>query len=207
MAFKGYSQLNDMQLDVLKELGNIGAGNAATSLSSMLNSPVSITVPTVKILNIREVSTELGGPENLIIGMLLTLDGDITGMIMFLMQQDFAKMILRSLLGTDIEDLTNLNDMEHSALLEMSNIMAASYVNAISQMTNLRINVSVPGICIDMAGAILSVPAIYFANISDEIIFIEDRFESNNESGTSHVLLIPEVESLEKILSNLGIGI
>jgi chemotaxis protein CheC len=207
MAFKGYDQLNDMQLDVLRELGNIGAGNAATSLSSMLNRPVSITVPTVRILNIKGVTTELGGPENLIIGLLLTLEGDVTGMIMFLMQQDFAKMILQGLLGTDIDDVTNLDAMGHSALLEISNIMAASYVNAISQMTNLRINVSVPDISVDMAGAILSVPAIYFANISDEIIFIEDRFESNNESGISHVLLIPEVESLEKILSNLGIDL
>jgi chemotaxis protein CheC len=144
MAFKGYDQLNDMQLDVLRELGNIGAGNAATSLSSMLNRPVSITVPTVRILNIKGVTTELGGPENLIIGLLLTLEGDVTGMIMFLMQQDFAKMILQGLLGTDIEDVTNLDAMGHSALLEISNIMAASYVNAISQMTNLRINVSVP---------------------------------------------------------------
>ncbi|MGI6578198.1 MAG: chemotaxis protein CheC [Eubacteriales bacterium] len=207
MAIRDYSELNDLQIDVLKELGNIGAGNAATSLSSMLNCPVNITVPVVKIVSFQEVTDALGGPEHMVIGLLLTLDGDVTGMMMFLMQEDFAKMILRNLLGISINNFADLDDMGNSALREMSNIMAASYVNAVSQMTNLRINVSVPDMSVDMAGAILSVPAIYFANISDKIIFIEDQFESGDEHAISHVLLIPEVESLKKILTNLGIDL
>jgi chemotaxis protein CheC len=207
VAIRDYSELNDLQIDVLKELGNIGAGNAATSLSSMLNCPVNITVPVVKIVSFQEVTDALGGPEHMVIGLLLTLDGDVTGMMMFLMQEDFAKMILRNLLGISINNFADLDDMGNSALREMSNIMAASYVNAVSQMTNLRINVSVPDMSVDMAGAILSVPAIYFANISDKIIFIEDQFESGDEHAISHVLLIPEVESLKKILTNLGIDL
>lgn len=207
MTFNNYSELNEIQIDVLRELGNIGAGNAATSLSTMLNKPVGITVPTVRILSFSEVIEALGGPENMIIGLLLTLEGDATGMMMFLMQQDFAGMILSSLLGEDPSDFSDLNEMSNSALREMSNIMASSYVNAISQMTNMSIRVSVPSMCVDMAGAILSVPAIYFANISDRIIMIEDRFESGDSHATSYVLLIPEVESLKKILLSLGIDI
>lgn len=207
MTFNNYSELNEIQIDVLRELGNIGAGNAATSLSTMLNKPVGITVPTVRILSFSEVIEALGGPENMIIGLLLTLEGDATGMMMFLMQQDFAGMILSSLLGEDPSDFSDLNEMSNSALREMSNIMASSYVNAISQMTNMSIRVSVPSMCVDMAGAILSVPAIYFANISDRIIMIEDRFESGDSRATSYVLLIPEVESLKKILLSLGIDI
>jgi len=202
-----YSELNEFQIDVLRELGNIGAGNAATSLSSMLNCRVDITVPVVKILSFREVTDALGGPEHTIIGLLVTLDGDVTGMIMFLMQEDFAQMILRNLLGIKIENFADLDELGYSALREISNIMAASYVNAVSQMTNLRINISVPDISVDMAGAILSVPAIYFADISDRIIFIEDQFETETDHALSHVLLIPEVESLKKILTNLGIEI
>jgi chemotaxis protein CheC len=207
LTFNNYSELNEIQIDVLRELGNIGAGNAATSLSTMLNKPVGITVPTVRILSFSEVIEALGGPENMIIGLLLTLEGDATGMMMFLMQQDFAGMILSSLLGEDPSDFSDLNEMSNSALREMSNIMASSYVNAISQMTNMSIRVSVPSMCVDMAGAILSVPAIYFANISDRIIMIEDRFESGDSHATSYVLLIPEVESLKKILLSLGIDI
>lgn len=207
MTIIDYSELNEFQIDVLRELGNIGAGNAATSLSSMLNCRVDITVPVVKILSFREVTDALGGPEHTIIGLLVTLDGDVTGMIMFLMQEDFAQMILRNLLGIKIENFADLDELGYSALREISNIMAASYVNAVSQMTNLRINISVPDISVDMAGAILSVPAIYFADISDRIIFIEDQFETGTDHALSHVLLIPEVESLKKILTNLGIEI
>lgn len=207
MTIIDYSELNEFQIDVLRELGNIGAGNAATSLSSMLNCRVDITVPVVKILSFREVTDALGGPEHTIIGLLVTLDGDVTGMIMFLMQEDFAQMILRNLLGIKIENFADLDELGYSALREISNIMAASYVNAVSQMTNLRINISVPDISVDMAGAILSVPAIYFADISDRIIFIEDQFETETDHALSHVLLIPEVESLKKILTNLGIEI
>jgi len=202
-----YSQLNDLQIDVLRELGNIGAGNAATSLATMLNKPVGITVPVVKILSFTEVAEILGGPESMVIGLLLTLEGDINGMIMFLMKKDFADMILGSLLGENPADFSDMNEMCNSALSEMSNIMASSYVNAVSQMTNMRIIISVPDMCVDMAGAILSVPAIYFANISDKIILIEDQFESGENHATSHVLLIPEVDSLEKIMRSLGIDL
>ena len=83
--------------------------------------------------------------------------------------------------------------------------MAASFVNAISEMTGLTINITVPSMCVDMLGAILSVPAIHYANISDKIVFIQDEFSSQDLHAPNHVLLIPDVESLGKIMTNLGI--
>lgn len=205
MALNDYSELNSIQLDVLKEIGNIGTGNAATSLSSMLDKPVNIRVPRISILDYGVVAEQLGGPENMIVGMLLALSGDITGMMMFLLERDFAHMSLNALLGQSFEDFSAVDEMSLSALKEIGNIMAASYVNAIAQLTGMTIDISVPDICIDMAGAILSVPAIHFANISDKIIFIQDEFDSGSEHVTSHILLMPDVESLSKIMTNLGI--
>lgn len=207
MPLNDYGDLNEMQMDVLREIGNIGSGNAATSLSSMLARPVGIEVPVIRILDYNQVVEALGGPEAMIIGMLLTLNGDVDGMIMFLLQQDFAHMALNALLGENLRDFNEIDELQYSAMGEIANIMAASYVGAISAMTGLSINISVPGICIDMAGAILSVPAIYYANISDKIIFIEDKFNSNEEIADSHILMIPDVESLKKIMTNLGLEI
>ncbi|MEF9852390.1 MAG: chemotaxis protein CheC [Hydrogenoanaerobacterium sp.] len=207
MPISDYSELNSMHLDVLREIGNIGTGNAATSLASMLSKPVNIQVPKINILDYTEVTNELGGPEQMIVGMLLALSGDVTGMMMFLLQQDFAHMVLNALLGESFTNFSEVGEMGISALKEIGNIMAASYVNAISQLTNMEINISVPDICIDMAGAILSVPAIHFANISDKIIFIEDEFNSGEENAISNILLIPEVDSLQKIMKNLGIDL
>lgn len=205
MALNNYSDLNEMQLDVLRELGNIGSGNAATSLSSMLSRPVNIEVPKIRILDYQEVVDNMGGPETMIVGVMLTLSDDVTGMMMFLLQQNFAHMTLNDLLGESFTSFTEIDELGYSAMKEVANIMAASYVNAISTMTGLTINISVPDICIDMLGAVLSVPAIHYAHISDKIIFIEDEFNSQEENAASHILLIPEVESLQKIMSNLGL--
>lgn len=207
MALNSYSDLNELQMDVLREIGNIGSGNAATSLASMLSIPVGIDVPQIKILDYNQVVDALGGPERMIVGLLLSLSGDVTGMMMFLLQKDFAHMTLNNLLGEDWGDFSEIDELGYSAIKEVANIMAASYVNAISTMTNLAINISVPDISIDMAGAILSVPAILYANISDKIIFIQNEFTGEVDKSTSHVLMIPEVDSLNKIMQNLGIEI
>lgn len=207
MGIKSYSELNDMQMDVLREIGNIGSGNAATSLASMLAKTVDISVPKISVLDYEQVASELGGPETMIVGLMLTLDGDVHGMLMFLLQQDFAHMTLNTLLGESLADFSEIDEMGLSAIREVGNIMAASYVNAIADMAGIAINISVPDVCIDMAGAILSVPAIHFANISDKIIFIEDEFHSGDVNATSHIVMIPDVDSLEKIMTNLGIEI
>jgi len=193
-----------MQLDALKEIGNIGSGNAATALSQMLNRPVMIAVPRVTVLDYQTVTDRLGGPEELMIGLLLTISGDLTGMIMFLLQKEFANMVLSDLLGEESFDVDN--DMGRSAVMEVGNIMAASYVNAIASLTGLRIELSPPSFCMDMVGAILSVPTIYYADISDKIIYIEDEFNNSINHAASHVLLIPEVEALQKMMRSLGLG-
>lgn len=206
MAFKDYSQLNDIHLDVLREIGNIGTGNAATSLSSLLNKPINISVPHISVLEYDKVIEMLGGPENMIVGILLTLSGDVSGMMMFLLEQNFTHDVVNELLGGCFTGFQDLDEMSISAIQEIGNIMAASYVNAIAQLTNLTIDISVPSMTVDMAGAIMSVPTILFANISDHVIFIQDEFNGEVDSATtSNILLIPNAESLQRIMENLGV--
>ncbi|MEG1103306.1 MAG: chemotaxis protein CheC [Oscillospiraceae bacterium] len=206
MAIRDYRELNNIQLDVLREIGNIGTGNAATSLSEMLQKSVNISVPQINILEYQQVTDLLGGPENMIVGILFTLKGDVNGMMMFLLEKDFAHTVLGALLGQEMHDFTDIDEMAMSALQEIGNIMAASYVNAIAQLTSLTIDISVPSTCIDMAGSILSVPAICFGNISDHIILVQDSFNSDSDNLVSHILLIPEVDSLDKIMTHLGVS-
>ncbi|MCG8484555.1 MAG: chemotaxis protein CheC [Clostridia bacterium] len=202
-----YEDLSDLQIDVLKEIGNIGAGNAATTLSSMLSKKVDMTVPHVRIVDIQEISHALGGPENLVVGILFTISNDIEGMMMFILEQKFAHLIINELMGKDLNDFAELEEMDISALKEIGNIMAGSYVNAISGLTNLNINISVPNIALDMAGAILSVPAIMFGEVGDKVLFIEEEFIGEGENVNSYLMLIPEMESLHKILKVLGVEI
>ncbi len=204
MALHNYDELSDMHIDALREIGNIGSGNAASSLAMMLSDQIDISVPVVRILDYEQVMEELGGPEQMIVGLLLCLDGDVNGMIMFLLHQNFANTLLASLIG-EADVGGTVDEMSYSALQEVANIMAASYVNAIADLTGFTINVSVPSMCVDMLGAILSVPAIHYANISNKMIFIEDKFHGKDLNAPNHILLIPDVESLDKIMTSLGI--
>lgn len=205
MTLHTYSDLNALQLDVLKELGNIGAGNAATALSAMLDHAIGLNVPDIRLLSYQEVTEALGGPENMIVGIMLSLEGDLSGMMMFLLPRSFAHMTLNTLLGVSFRDFSSIDDMGYSAMKEVANIMASSYVNAIAQLTGMRIQITVPDLCMDMAGAILSVPAIQFANVSDKIIFIADEFLCGEERAESHILMIPDMASLEKLMAKLGV--
>lgn len=200
--------LNDVHFDVLRELGNIGAGNAATSISSMISMPVSISVPIIHITDYNKATSMLGGPENVLVGILLMVSGDINGMIMFLLEKDFAHLILNTLLGNKFSSFEDVDEMGMSALKEIGNIMAAAYVNAISSLTGMVIDISTPEICIDMVGSILSVPVIHFSEVSDKLVLIQDKFSNGMdvaENGNSHVLLLPEETSLKNMMSRLGI--
>ena len=204
-----YDDLSDLHIDVLREIGNIGSGNAATALSTMLDRRVDISVPIVRVLDYATVTEELGGPEALLAGLLLTLNGDVTGMIMFLMHKDFASMIIENLTGEATVNVGELDEFTSSAMREVGNIMAASYVNAIALLTELTIDISPPSLCVDMVGAILSVPAIYFADIGDKIIFIQDEIDKqeNDSRSSSHILMIPESASLARIMERLGLEV
>lgn len=202
---QAYSEFNPVQMDLLKEIGNIGAGNAATTLSQMLAKRVDMTVPRVRFLDYNEIANILGGPENQIVGILLKLSDGIDGMMMFLMEESFAHTALNVLMGTELKSFEDVTPMELSALQEIGNIMAGSYVGALAGLTNMCINISPPEVSLDMAGAILSVPAIEFAKVGDKVLFIEEEFIDSTGLIKSFVLLIPEMHSLEKIMSMFGI--
>lgn len=206
-------QLNAMHFDVLREIGNIGQGNAASSLSQMLSQTIDISVPTVKLLDFNESVEYLGGPENIVLGMLVGLKGDINGMMLYVLQKSFASSMLNAVFGKEINDLTDLDEMDMSFIQEIGNILAGSYVNAISSLTGLTIDISVPTISIDMAGAILAVPAVEFAQIGNSVLFIDDSFifggaaKDDNNEVKSNMILVPELASLETLFSRLGIEV
>ena len=205
MAIENLSQLNDMHIDVLKEIGNIGAGNAATSLSQMLNREVDMVMPAVRILDISEADRALGGPETPVVAILSELTGDISGIMMFVIKQDFTQLLLKALLGESVTNCANLSDMEYSALSEIGNIMIGSYAASIATLSNLELKISVPAVTADMVGALLTVPAAEMSSVSDKIIFIEDDFLSESKTISANMMLIPDIASLNKLMNSLGI--
>lgn len=213
MALKNMHDLNSVHFDVLREIGNIGQGNAASSLSEMLGLSIDISVPTVRLLEMDEAVEYLGGPENVVLGMLVGLSGDIQGMMLYVLQRGFATNMINTVFGKGVQELTALDEMDLSFVQEIGNILAGSYVNAISSLTGLTIDISVPNISIDMAGAILAVPAVEFAHIGSKVLFIDDNFvfvgngSSSPEEVKSNMILVPELKSLDTLFEHLGVAV
>lgn len=204
MSIQTLEEMSMQYSDVLKEIGNIGAGNAMTALSQMLNCKVDMQVPQVKLLEFSEMATIMGGEEHLMVGVFLGVEGDITGSIMFLVELDAAKHLIEKLMGMPVAEGDGLGEMETSAMKEVSNIITGAYLNSLSSLTNLMIYPSVPYLSIDMAGAILSVPAIQFGFAGDKILLIQSQF-SDDVAIDGYFVLMPDLESYDKILHSLGI--
>ena len=206
MAEVKIEQMDNMQFDVLREIGNIGAGNATTALSQMLSAKVDMKVPKIELLEFQELAELIGGAENIVVGILLTLQDDIDGMMMFLLEKTSAKNIVRMLMGGYGENgAEEFSEMELSAMQEIGNIIAGAYLSSLSTLTNLTITSSVPYMAIDMAGAILSVPAIEFGKISDKALLIQTEFGDEGTDVNGYFILIPTLESYSRILTSLGL--
>ena len=203
-SFEELNDLNSMRYDILREVGNIGAGNATTALSQLINSKIDMNVPKVELLDFSALADVVGSAEAIVVGILLNLSGDIDGMMMFMMEHDAAHRLVNRLVGKDIENNEAFNDMELSALKEIGNIISGAYLSALSSLTNLKIVESVPFMAIDMAGAILSVPAIAFGELGDKALLIESEFNQTEYSVNGFFILIPTEESYGSILSSLG---
>lgn len=196
-------KFTNIQLDALKEVSNIGAGNGATSLSMMLGKKIDMTVPAVNIVRMDELINSAGEKE--VVGILVKVLGDIKGSILIEFEKNKAMQIVNILLGKNNE--TELTSMSSSALCEIGNIVSASYMNSISQFTGLEISPSVPELADDMSSSILSIVFVESGQYDDYILDIETMFldEDNNNLG-AHFYYVPEPGSLEKILKTIGIN-
>ena len=203
MAKVDLNNMDGVYFDVLKEIGNIGAGNATTALAQLLNMKVDMLVPKVSLLDFKDVGSAMGGEEQIMAGIYQVVEGDISGSIMFLLEEGSVRELVGRLMGIEIPEGEPLTDMEISALKEIGNIITGSYLSSLSTLTQLKIISSIPDISIDMAGAILSVPAIEFGTLGDKILLIATEF-TDDVKLEGYFILVPDLESYDKILTSLG---
>ncbi|MCM1174742.1 MAG: chemotaxis protein CheC [Blautia sp.] len=205
MGELNFDEMSQEYFDILRELGNIGAGNATTALAEMLQCKVDMSVPKVALLEFKEVGAAMGGEEQIMAGIYLGVEGDITGSIMFLLEKSSARFLVSKLMGMEMEG-DDFSEMEFSALKEVGNIITGAYLNSLSSLTNLKIFPTVPDIAVDMAGAIMSVPAIQFGAVGDRMLLIQTQF-FDDVAIDGYFILIPDMESYSKILSALGMSV
>lgn len=206
MSELSFDYINEQYFDVLKEIGNIGSGNATTAIASMLDLRLNMNVPKVELLSFSELAGVVGSEEETVIGIYLDVQSDISGSMMFLLNIDSGHYLVNKLMGRDASYKEDFNEMDRSALNEIGNIIAGSYLSALASLTGMVITSSVPYLAIDMAGAILSVPAIEFGKMGDKALLIQTEF-GDEVMIDGYFILLPEIDSYEKILKSLGISI
>ena len=197
--------VNSMYVDVLREIGNIGAGNATTAIASMLGLRIDMNVPKVELMDASKLGSAICPEDEIIVGIFLVVQTDIQGSMMFLLKMGSAQYLVNKLMMRDVDYKAEFDEMDLSALKEIGNIIAASYLSALSGMTRLTITPSIPYIAVDMAASILSVPAIQFGQFGDNALLIETEF-GDDVMIDGYFILMPEQDSYDKILTALGLS-
>lgn len=195
-----YSKFSDIELDALREVGNIGIGNSATALSKLLNKKIDITFPKVNLIRYEELFES--DCESCVYAVVTRVLGEAPGNMLFIIEEQSLINIVGSLCGSYNDEI---NELGISVLGEIGNIISGTYINAIASLTNLQLSLSVPAIASDMICAILTTTFMEAGQYGDYILDIETEFVQENETLNGHFYYVPMPGSLEKILKSLGI--
>ena len=206
MQIKNLDELTSMEIDTLREIGSIGTGNAATALGQLLGREVRITLPEVRIMGYNEAIEWIGGPEEITAGVLVRLSGQISGIMLSVQPIEFVNLVLESVMDKGITNYEQLSELEHSALIEVGNIMISTFINALSGLADVNIDLTVPAYTVDMQGAILAVPMAEYGGQSDYIMTIGGNFVCDNRQVPCRLLLSPDIRSLNVLLRKLGVS-
>ncbi len=197
--------LSPIQLDALREIGNVGAGNSATALSQIINKRIDMNVPKVALVPIESVPDLVGGPDAIVVGVFLRIYGKAPGNVLFLLPQKSAFYLVDTLMGREHGTTKSLDFMDESALMEIGNILSGAYLNAFFNFTHISMLPSIPALAMDMAGAILNIILVQLGQMGDQAMVIETQFLAEDDGINGHFFLVPDPGSLGTLIKAVGV--
>ena len=190
--------------DSLRELGNIGCNRALTALSQMTATDFAVKVPDIEFIEYSVMPQRLGSVEEETVSLLLEVSGDLDGTFLLLLRPETAAQLLTALGLPAPQSFHALDPRQHSALLELGNIMCSSYMTAVSELTGLESGLTIPAYAVDMLGALLSLPIIRFAEAESKMLYIQNVFTIAGRDWSGCTLLLPTLDSAQKLGERLG---
>lgn len=200
-----YDNLNDTQLDVMREIGNIGAGNACTALSGLIGTPIDMSVPRVQLLGIDSTSDYLGGDDKEVLGIRIDVKADLTGMMYHIVNKRFAERLINTFYEKKLDTIKSIDEMDMSVISEMGNITSGAYANALATLSGYVVDIGTPTPGGYTISEILRVPIETFGEVGDKILVVDEQFIIDSERLTSNMILVLEKESLHKLFDKLGV--
>lgn len=201
-----YENLNDLQLDVMREIGNIGAGNACTALSTLLGTTIDMSVPSIHLLSTDNATEKLGSEEE-VLGICVGVTDDLQGMMIHIVSKSFAERIINTFYSKSLDNMTSLDEMDSSVLNEMANITSGAYANSLATLTGMFVNIGTPKQVPGTVSSIMSIPAQQFVSPGEQLVVIDEEFIIGEEKVTSNMILALESDSLIKLFGKLGVAI
>lgn len=199
-------QLQPMHFDVLREIGNIGSGNAATALASLMGTSVAIEVPVITLVNYQEIPQLLGGEDASVICIFLELSGDLSGMILHVLKPDFASKLVNTFYPSKISTIKDISEMDLSVVSEMGNITSAAYAKAMADLTGLFINISPPTAQTGTIGSVLKASEDRIPRLGDQVLFIDEALEIGDSEMDANMILLPDADSLKILFDHLHVS-
>lgn len=187
-------ELDEQQMDILKEIGNIGAGNASDALSKMTDEKIDIDFPGMRAQKIKNIPETMGSRSK--IHSLVRVSVDVEkenevinlGTLMLILDQESSKVLAGHLIG-ETEDGNGLSQQEESALKETGNILAGATLSAMTQLVDLKLDEGVPELKTDMLGAVMDEILLKMAKEEDEALVFQTEFNFKEELNSYFIFL------------------
>lgn len=197
-------EISQLQLDALREIGNIGSGHAATALSSLLQRRIDMSVPEVWVVPYENIETIVGQLDSPQAVVYVKVEGGAEGKAVFFFPLESAQIVVQALLGTDQPLDLFADELVQSALKEVGNIMVSSFLVALTSFSGIPLQPSVPALAVDMVGAILDGIMLEEGVLDDNVLFIDTQMTGIPEIEGQFIFL-PNEGSMKKLLGALGV--
>ena len=191
---------SELQLDALRELANIGSGNAATALSTMLGRPINISVPSAFAVPLAEAVETVGPADLEVTGVVIPVEGDLEALVLLVFTPAEAATLCR-LLGVEPD-----TDVGVSALAEVGNILGCSYIGGLAALAGLDMSPHPPETIVDMLGAILSSALVTGVQASDLALLLDSKLEIEGEACSFVFVFVPDEAGVAGLLQRLGVA-
>ncbi len=199
--------LDTFHLEVFQEVGNIGAGNAATALAHLINKKVDMDVPKAGVLLFEDLMSVVGSEEDFVICIQQKVTGEAPSGILFILEEKSAYYLADLMFSREPGTTVEIDEMEESLFKEVGNILSGSFLSAFSQITGLTFQLTVPALARDMLGAVISSALVESGYYADRVLVVETRFHDSLSEIRGHFFILPEIETLTKIFAGLGINL
>jgi len=191
-------KLNELEIDFLSEVFNIGVGNAASSLSQMVNQPIKLSVPEFTFLSTEDLIVLLG-QDNLLCSVSQKMEGLFSAQSLLLFPENDSLEIVKKMLGDQLSD-ESIAELQNEAMSEIGNIVLNACIGSLSESLGTKFKIDLPEFERAKPKNILQSKNL---NSDDLILFIRIELTLSESKISGYLAFLLGFESFSLLHENL----